>query len=62
MRYYKAVVGTALYDQWGTDLIPAWKVAEKGFPRMDVDYLDAEDLAAAIRGDNCGCCSRKAWR
>ncbi len=51
MRYYKAVKGTDTFDKYGIDLVPSWKVAEKGFPRDEVDYLTADELAEAIRGD-----------
>lgn len=51
MRYYKALKGTDLYEKWGTDLIPAFRVAQKGFPRDQVEYLDPQDIATAIRGD-----------
>ncbi len=49
-RYYKAIEGTETYKDWRKDLVPAWKVAEKGFPRKEVEILTAEELAEAIRG------------
>ena len=50
-RYYKAIFGTDTFERYGKDLIPSWKVAEKGFPRKEVESPDAEELAEAIRGD-----------
>lgn len=51
MRYYKAVEGTETFEIYGRGLVPAWKVAEKGFPRDEVEWLTAGELAEAIRGD-----------
>lgn len=50
-RFYKAVEGTGMFENWGKDLVPAWKVAEKDFPRKEVEALSAEELAEAICGD-----------
>ncbi|MCM1045620.1 MAG: hypothetical protein NC417_08930 [Candidatus Gastranaerophilales bacterium] len=52
MRFYKAEVGTALFEEYGEDLIPAWMVASPEFGnarRKEVEDAEPEDIAKAIR-------------
>lgn len=54
MRFYKAIADTDTFDTWENELIPDWKVAERGFPRKEVRLATAEELAKAI-------CDADAW-
>ncbi|MCM1327755.1 MAG: hypothetical protein NC243_11280 [Lachnoclostridium sp.] len=52
MKFYKAEKGTPLFEEYGEDLIPAWRVAMPEFGnsrRKDVIYAEPEDIAKAIR-------------
>lgn len=48
-KFYKAIEGTETFEEYGKELIPSWKVATPGFPRNEIEWTEAEDIAAAIR-------------
>lgn len=55
MKFYKAEIGTPLYDEYGEDLIPDWKVASPEYGnerRKYTTYPEPEDIAKVIRNGN----------
>ena len=52
--FYKAVEGTETFEEYGTKLIPGWKVATKEFGnqrRKEIVKADAEDIAALLANE-----------
>lgn len=51
--FYKAIEGTGVFEEYGQELIPGWRVAMQEFGnrrRRDIVSADAEDIAKELRG------------